>query len=71
MSYLGTISHLMEGSGLSEFMSLIQATDTVLHMRSGKSISRDIRGHLGDSDLLIVKTAVALSINSPFTVVSD
>ena len=46
MSFLGSIGHLMTGSGLQSIMELIYADHTVPHMLSGKAIARAIRGHL-------------------------
>lgn len=45
MSYLGSVGHLMEGSGLQEVMSIIYAEDTVPHLLSGKAYARAIRAH--------------------------
>lgn len=46
MSFLGSIGHLMTGSGLQEALDQVYAPNTVVHMLSGKAISRAIRGHL-------------------------
>ena len=46
MSFLGSIGHLMRGSGLQEALELIYADNVVPHMLSGKAISRAVRGHL-------------------------
>jgi len=46
MNFLGSIGHLMDGSGLDDLMGQVYATDTVPHMLSGKAISRSIRCHL-------------------------
>ena len=45
MSFLGSIGHLMAGSGLKELLELIYAPNAVQHMLSGKSVSRALRGH--------------------------
>lgn len=37
MSFLGTIGHLMSGSGLGEILELLYASHAVQHMMSGKS----------------------------------
>ena len=44
-SFLGSIGHVMNGSGLRQVMDLIYAEDTVPHLLSGKAISRGIRAH--------------------------
>ncbi|GFS09519.1 hypothetical protein ElyMa_004784300 [Elysia marginata] len=46
MSYLGTIGHLMTGSGLRELLEMVYAPDAVVHMLSGKAVARAVRGHL-------------------------
>lgn len=45
MSFLGCIGHLMAGSGLQELLELVYAKNAVIHMLSGKAVSRAIRGH--------------------------
>ena len=45
MSFLGSIGHLMAGSGLQDVLESFYASDTVVHMLSGKAIARAIRGH--------------------------
>ena len=45
MSYVGSVGHIMEGSGLQEVMSIIYAEDTVPHLFSGKAYARAIRAH--------------------------
>nr|XP_054767556.1 uncharacterized protein LOC129274841 [Lytechinus pictus] len=44
-SFLGSIGHLMTGSGLRELLEVVYASNTVGHMMSGKAISRAVRGH--------------------------
>lgn len=46
MSFLGSIGHLMAGSGLQELLETIYAGNSVKHILSGKAVSRAIRGHL-------------------------
>ena len=46
MSFLGSIGHIMAGSGLQELLECIYASNAVGHMMSGKAISRAVRGHL-------------------------
>ena len=45
MSFLGSIGHLMAGSGLQELLETIYAENAVLHILNGKAISRAIRAH--------------------------
>jgi hypothetical protein len=44
MSFIGSIGHIMDGSGLQEVLEQIYASDSVVHMLSGKAIARAIRG---------------------------
>ena len=47
MSFLGSIGHLMAGSGLQEVLEVVYAeTHAVTHMMTGEAVSRAIRGHL-------------------------
>lgn len=46
MSFLGSIGHLMAGSGLREVLELIYASNAVDHILSGKAIARAVRAHL-------------------------
>lgn len=46
MSFLGSIGHIMAGSGLQEVLETIYAEQTVRHMLSGKAVDRAIRGHM-------------------------
>ena len=45
MSFLGSIGHLMASSGLQEVLETIYASNAVVHMLSGKAISRAVRAH--------------------------
>ncbi len=45
MSFVGSIGHLMDGSGLQDVIELIYAADTVPYILNGKAISRAIRAH--------------------------
>jgi hypothetical protein len=45
MSFLGGIGHLMAGSGISEILEKVYASNTVAHIMSGKAVSRALRGH--------------------------
>lgn len=46
MSFLGTIGHLMAGTGLDVVLSQVYAENTVNHMLSGKAYARALRGYL-------------------------
>ena len=45
MSFIGSIGHLMKGSGISEALTTVYGPNAVEHMLSGKAISRALRGH--------------------------
>ena len=45
MSFLGSIGHIMKGSGLQEVLELIYADNAVSHILSDKAVQRAIRGH--------------------------
>lgn len=45
MSFLGSIGHLMTGTGLEECLETVYASNSVIHMLSGKSVQRAVRGH--------------------------
>ncbi len=44
MSFLGSIGHLMAGSGLKELLEIVYASNAVTHMLSGKAVQRALRG---------------------------
>ena len=46
MSYLGSIGHLMDGSGLQQVMEKVYAPNSVTHIMSGKAYSRSVRAQL-------------------------
>ena len=63
MSLLGSIGHLMTGSGLQELFELVYAENTVKHMLSGKAIARAIRAHfLVDAALNAILLAKAYDL---------
>lgn len=52
MSFLGTIGHIMAGTGLDVVLAQVYAENSVTHMLSGKAYARALRGHfLVDSAL--------------------
>ena len=46
MSFVGSIGHIMSGTGLEELLETVYAKNTVPHMLNGKAIQRAIRGLL-------------------------
>ena len=46
MSFMGSIGHLMAGSGLAEILELVYAPHAIQHIMSGKAVSRAVRAHL-------------------------
>lgn len=46
MSYLGTIGHIMAGTGLDQVLAQVYSENTVIHMLSGKAYARAVRGLL-------------------------
>ena len=46
MSFLGSIGHLMAGSGIKELFEMIYAPNAVEQIMSGKAFSRAVRAHL-------------------------
>ena len=72
MSYLGCIGHLMRGSGLQELLQVVYAPNSVIHMMSGRAVSRAVRGHLlVDAALNALLTSSALDINLSQVLGSD
>lgn len=68
MSFLGSIGHLMSGTGLQELLEVVYAGNAVVHMLSGKSVSRAVRGHiLVDAALNTMVTSSALGTQLPFS----
>ena len=66
MSFLGTIGHLMAGSGLRELLELIYASNAVDHILTGKAIARAVRAHLiVDSALNALLYSAALGVPIP------
>ena len=46
MSFLGSVGHLMGGSGLEEVLQEVYAPNVVAHIVSGKAFARALRGHM-------------------------
>ncbi|GFN74416.1 hypothetical protein PoB_000092200 [Plakobranchus ocellatus] len=71
MSYLGTIGHLMTGSGLRGLLEMMYTLDAVVHMLSGKAVAKAVRGHfLVDSVLNALLASSTFDIALP-SVVSE
>ena len=66
MNFLGSIGHLMTGSGLQELLELIYADQAVTHMLSGKAVQRAFHGHcLVDNTLNAILSATAFDVTLP------
>jgi hypothetical protein len=68
MSFLGSIGHVMQGSGLAEVLECCYGPNTVGMMMEGKAVKRALRGHfLVDSALnvIMLKKVLAPSTASP------
>ena len=66
MSFLGSIGHLMAGSGLQSLLGVVFAGNAARHMLTGKAISRAVRGHmLVDAALDTILVAKAYHIPLP------
>ena len=53
MSYLGSIGHIMDGSGLAELWETVYTKGSVIHMQSGHAFSRSLRAHILTASALI------------------
>ena len=66
MSFLGSIGHLMAGSGLQALLEVGFTGNAVRHMLTGKAISRAVRGHmLVDAALNTILVSMAYHIMLP------
>ena len=70
MSFIGSIGHMMKGSGLEEALEMIYGPNAVNHMMAGKAISRALRGHFLIESALVNKLITAvlpaeLELNKP------
>ena len=66
MSFLGSIGHLMAGSGLQALLEVVFTGNAVRHIWTGKAISRAVRGHmLVDAALNTILVAKAYHIPLP------
>ena len=72
MSFLGSIGHLMAGSGLHEVLETAYASNAVNHMLSGKAVSRAVRGFMMvDNALHILLMKESFGVSLPHTHESD
>ena len=53
MSYIGSIGHIMDGSGLAELWETVYAKGSVIHMQSGHAFSHALRAHILTAAALI------------------
>jgi len=53
MSYLGSIGHIMTGSGIADLWQTVYAKGSVIHMLYGYAFSRAIRAHILTLSVLI------------------
>ena len=60
MSFLGSIAHLVAGSGIKELFEMIYAPKAVEQIMSGKAISRAVRIHLMLDTVLSQTTTVQI-----------
>eukprot|EP00745_Piridium_sociabile_P028799 TRINITY_DN4651_c0_g1_i2.p1 TRINITY_DN4651_c0_g1~~TRINITY_DN4651_c0_g1_i2.p1 ORF type:complete len:839 (-),score=172.35 TRINITY_DN4651_c0_g1_i2:728-3244(-) len=68
MSFLGTIGHVMNGSGLQEALECVYAPNAVPYIMSGKSYSRAVRAHLL-MDAALNAILAALAYDMPWILV--
>ena len=55
MSLLGSIAAVIKGPGLSECIELTYLENAVVHILSGKAVSRALRAHLLMQSALVLK----------------
>ena len=60
MSFMGSIGSMMKGSGLEEALETVHGPNAVIHMISGKAVSRALRGHFLVQAALVNKLMLAL-----------
>ncbi len=70
ISFLGSIGHLMGGSGLQELLELVYAKNSVCHMLSGKAINRAVCAHLLiDAALNTILIADSYNVSVPCKII--
>ncbi len=60
MSFMGSIGSMMKGSGLEEALETVHGPNAVVHMISGKAVSRALRGHFLVEAALVNKLMLAV-----------
>ena len=66
MSFIGSIGHLMAGSGLQELLETIYANNAVTHMLTGKAFQRALKGlFLVDSALSTMIVSDEFNVKAP------
>jgi hypothetical protein len=60
MNFLGSIGTVMDGSGFNELLGTCYGSNAVIHMMSGKAVSRSIRGHFLAEAALMTKLLTML-----------
>ena len=60
MSFMGSIGSMMKGSGLEEALETAYGPNPVIHMISGKAVSRALRGHFLVEAALVNKLMMAV-----------
>ena len=66
MSFIGSIGHLMAGSGLQELLETIYANNAVTHILTRKAVQRAFRGLLlVDSALSVVVVSDEFNVKAP------
>ena len=69
MSFLGCFGHLMAASVLQQILELVYAPNAVVHMLTGKAITRVVRAHPLDDAALNTLVVLAYAMEVPlFTV---
>lgn len=67
MSFLGSIDHLMSGSGLDDMLKLNYGKNTVSHIMSGKAVFIATRGHFIVAGALTIKLIERAAAATPRT----
>ena len=60
MSFMGSIGSMMKGSGLEDALETVCGANAVVHMISGKAVSRALHGHFLVEAALVNKLMLAV-----------
>ncbi|KAG1670841.1 hypothetical protein GQR58_016642 [Nymphon striatum] len=60
MSFLGSVGTSMEGSGISECLQMVYGENAVVHILSGKAVSRALRAHFLLQSSLMLKIIASI-----------